>query len=186
MRYILFLIIILFCGVSDAQVFRCVDGTGKTSFSDSECKGGDNHVDIVEQEINVVPFKDKVDLEENKLKVIYSGSTTGRNSRFLRVSIYEETESYMIFFVEAYYDGPSNGRAEFRVMPNIHWGAHSYSTSEKGVSSGYARVGMGSKEQETATSDIITLQLWYYSHNNKASVIETKVVPYKKTWVNDN
>ena len=99
------------------------------------------------------------------------------------MSIYEETETYMIFYVEGFYNGPSNGKAQFRVLPNISTTGNSFSTSDKGVSSGYGREAIASKEKETVVSDIITLQLWYYSPQNKASVIETKVIPYKKKWV---
>jgi hypothetical protein len=185
MKYCLLLLCLLLFGGASAQVYRCVDDYGKTSYSDIECKGENMTVDVIEQEINVIPFKDHVDLDEKKFKVLYTGKTTGRSSRFLRVSIYEETDSYMIFYVEGYYNGPSNGKAEFRVIPNIHWSSSSYSTSDKGVSSGYARVGIGSAEKGTAVSDIITLQLWYYSPSNKASVLETKTIPYKKTWAKD-
>jgi hypothetical protein len=185
MKFFLFLFGILLSSVASSDVYRCVDDNGKTSYSDTECKGDKNRIDILEHKINASSLKDKVNPDENKLKVLYTGKTTGRNSRFLKVSIYEETESYMIFFVEGYYNGPSNGKVEFRVMPNVHWGSQSFSTSEKGVSSGYARVGFRSTEKGSDVSDIITLQLWYYSPYNKASVLETKVIPYKKKWVKD-
>ena len=185
MKYFTLLIGIFIYASANAQVFRCVDSNGKTTYSDSECTGKNKHVKTIEQDANVVAFEDHVKLDENKLKILYTGNKTGLKSRFLRVSIYEETESYIIFYVEGYYNGPSNGKAEFRVLPNIHWGSNSFSTSDKGISSGYARVGLGSKEKGTAVSDIITLQLWYYSPQNKASVLETKVIPYKKKWVKD-
>jgi len=183
MKYFTLLFSIIFFVNVNAQIFHCIDNSGKTSYSDTECTGNNKYVNTIEQNANVVTFEGHVELDENKLKVLYTGKVTGRNSRFLRVSIYEETESYMIFYVEGFYNGPLNGRAEFRVLPNIGTVGNSFSTSAKGISSGYGREGLASKENVTAASDIITLQLWYYSPQNKASVIETKIIPYKKNWV---
>lgn len=183
MNFFIFLLTMLLGLNASAQVFRCIDNNANTSYSDKECTGKNKHVNTIDQNANVVIFEDHVELDDNKLKVLYTGKKTGRNSRFLRVSIYEETDSYMIFYVEGFYNGPSNGRAEFRVLPNIGTVGNSFSTSDKGVSSGYGREGIASKNNETSVSDIITLQLWYYSPQNKASVIETKVIPYKKKWV---
>ncbi|MDH5409309.1 MAG: DUF4124 domain-containing protein [Gammaproteobacteria bacterium] len=183
MKQCIYFLLFFQCGLAYAQVYQCVNSEGDTIFTDQKCANGKAVTPKTGQAINVIPFTERVKLEENNsMKVIYRGKTAGSTSRFLRVSIHEETDSYMIFFVEGYYNGPSNGRAEFRVTPNIHWSARSFSTSEKGRSSGYARVALGSKENDKAVSDIITLQLWYYSPQNKASVVETKVIPYKKTW----
>lgn len=181
MKYFLLFIFILSSN-AQAEIFRCINKSGETSYSETACTGDNQRVDMTEQEISVTTFKDKIELEENKLKVIYTGKLSGKKSRFVRVSIYEEADSYMIFYVEAYYNGPSRGRAEFRVLPNIDWGARSYSTSEKGFSSGYSRIGMGPKAKKSGTSDIITLQLWYYSPSDNPTVLETIVVPYKKQW----
>jgi len=163
-----------------------VNDNGKISYSDAECKGEKKRIEILEHKVIAPSLKEQFNSDEKKLKVLYRGKTKGRNSRFLNVSIYEETDSYMIFYVEGYYNGPLNGRAEFRVLPNIGTVGNSFSTSDKGVSRGYGREGLASKEKTTATSDIITLQLWYYSPQNKASVMETKIIPYKKKWVNNN
>ena len=181
MKYLLFFILFFSTSVH-AEIFRCINKNGETSYSEKPCADDNQRVDIAEPNISIVTFKDKIELKENKLKVIYTGKNTGRKSRFVRVSIHEEEDSYMIFYVEGYYNGPPNGRAEFRVLPNIDWGAHSYSTSEKGFTSGYSRVGMGPQADSTGTSDIITLQLWYYSPSDKPTVLETIVIPYKKEW----
>ena len=68
-------------------------------------------------------------------------------------------------------------------MPNIRWQARSFSTSDIGVSSGHARVQLGSEAKDGDVSDVITLQLWQYTPDNSPKVLDTKVIPYKKKWV---
>lgn len=165
-----------------AEIYQCVDSHGKIEYSDQKCSEKNSEVQVVDPKVNVVPFKDVLEIQQTDSRSIYKGSRVGRKSRFLNVSIYEETDTYIIFKVDAYYSGPVNGRAEFRVMPNIHWQARSFSTSEIGVSSGFARVQLSSKAKDGDTSDVITLQLWQYTPGKSAKILETKVVPYKKTW----
>ncbi len=165
-----------------AEIYQCVDSDGRTVFSDHKCSDDDSNVRVVQPRVNVAPFKDVLEGQEESSRVIYRGSRVGRKSRFLDVSIYEETESYIIFEVEVYYRGPAHGRGEYRVMPNIHWRARSFSTSDVGVSSGFARVELGSRAKDGDVSDVITLQLWQYIPGESPSVLETRVIPYKKRW----
>lgn len=185
MKHFLLIFCALLSSIAYSDVYRCVGNNGEISYSNTECNGDIKRIDILEHKIKDTQLKDKDNPDENKLKTIYTGKATGKNSRFLKVSIYEETESYIIFYVEGYYNGPSKGKLDFRVIPNTKVGSRSFETSDKGVSSGYARAGFQSTEKGAELSDIITLQLWYYSPYNKASVLETKVIPYKKKWVKD-
>lgn len=181
-RMTLAVLLILYGLAANAEIYQCVDASGKTVFSDNECAENSIKAKVIDPQVNVAAFKDIVGSDQPSNRPLYIGSRVGRKTRFLSVSIYEETDTYMIFKVEAYYSGPSNGRAEFRVMPNIHWAARSFSTSDVGVRSGYARVSLGSNAESGAVSDVITLQLWQYTTGESPKVLETKVVPYKKEW----
>ena len=182
-KVLLILFILLGSGLSSAEIYQCVDSNGKTIFSDQKCSDENSKTQIINPIVNIAPFKDVINVKETTSKSIYTGSSVGRKSRFINVSIYEETDTYIIFEIEVYYSGPENGRGEFRVMPNIRWQARSFSTSDIGVSSGHARVQLGSEAKDGDVSDVITLQLWQYTPDNSPKVLDTKVIPYKKKWV---
>lgn len=185
LKYLLITSLLLMSSFSSAEIYRCVDAGGAVSFSDQECDAGDTLVEIKESDINALPFGESIELDDSGLEVIYEGKRIGTESRFLRVSIYEETDTYIIFYVEGYYNKIHGGKAEFRVFPNTHWGARSYSTTEHGLVNGYARVGLGSKSEGSAESDIITLQLWEYKNGKTHGILETKIVPFKKKWIKE-
>ncbi|MEC8429602.1 MAG: DUF4124 domain-containing protein [Pseudomonadota bacterium] len=168
---------------SHGAIYQCTDDRGKTIFSDEPCSQDENAVRTVTPSVNVAPFEDRINTPPNRPRPLYRGSNVGRKTRFISVSIYEETDTYMIFEVEGYYNGPANGYAEYRVMPNIHWRARSFSSSTRGLSKGYARIELGSKAPETNISDVITLQLWQYTPGKSPRVLETQVVPFKKAWI---
>ena len=130
MKYFLFLFSILLSGVANSDVYRCVDNNGETSYSNTECKGDIKRIDVLEHNAKAAQLEDEVNPDEGKLKTLYTGKATGKNSRFLKVSIYEETESYIIFYVEGYYNGPSKGKLDFRVIPNTKVGSRSFETSD--------------------------------------------------------
>lgn len=183
---LVFLSTFLVSNLGCAEIFQCVDVNGKVSFSDQECENGKAFVKKVEPIVNVIPSEDASDVVKGP-KTIYTGKAFGNETRFVKVQIHEETDSYIIFYVEGYFSGPKGAKAEFRVAPNIQWRANSFSTTDIGKSSGYARVGMNSKENDIAYSDVVRLSLWLYEPDDngklKARYLDTKVVPYKKKWV---
>ncbi len=185
-RCVLFLFGLFLSHVTLADIYHCLDQQGRAIFSDQACTDASSLQGKVEPVVNVAPFKSDEKAASGQQgdakRWLYRGSRVGGKTRFVSVSIYEETDDYMIFEVEGYYAGPPNGRAEFRVMPNIHWQARSFSLSERGLGKGYARVQLGSKAEGGDVSDVITLQLWQYVASKTQGVLETKVIPYKKIW----
>lgn len=183
MKKLLTLLTLIFCCYSQAEIFKCTNKNGDITYSDKECNSKAASREIVSGDLALRPFDTKIELEEIDLKTVYEGSRLGKESRFLRVSVYEETDSYMIFFVEGYYKKSYQGKAEFRVFPNIRWAVRSFSTTDEGVVSGYARVGLGSKSENEVDSDIITLQLWEYIDGKTHKILETRIIPFKKKWI---
>lgn len=173
--------------VSHADVFHCKDKNGKSIFQDSECA-----VDqiLVKKDANVQP--DNVatfsEIELGALpdgqQVVYQGSLVGNETRYLRVSIFEQTEKYIIFEVEGYFSGQPAGQLEFRATPNIPWSSNGFVTAVKpGLIKDYSRIGLNSKSDAEVDSDIISLQLWHYSPEKKATFLGSKTIPFKKHWV---
>ena len=177
-----FLVLILYplfahTAFADAGIYKCTDQNNNVHFSDQECTDG-----IVE-EVTISP---NVVVNDYKLepadRVIYLGDTLGTKNRFIRVSIYEETDEYMIFEVIGYYAGPEGGKLDFRVNPNIPWRAQIFESTQTGINKGYARVQLNDKGVDGQVSDIISLSLWYYDPKGKAHYLNSKTIPYKKTW----
>ena len=166
-----------------AQIYRCEDTLGNVIYTDQGCQKDNTETKVIPQTTNTVTPTVPTDEEGKPLKVIYNGSPYGTNSRFLKVAIYEESDHHMTFYIEGFNGERGNSRLDFRVMPNIRWSSNLFTTSERGKVSGYARVSLGSKEEDTATSDIIRLVIWKYENGKSVGPIESRIVPYKKSWV---
>lgn len=178
MKYLVLFVFTLVPILASAQVYKCVGPDGRLNFTDQKCPDGNGS----EIAVKVTNIATRLKLDKPIGKVIYEGSRIGIESRFIRVSIYEETDEYMIFEVVGYNGDTHGGKMDFRVNPNIPWGAQPFTTSERGLVKGFTRVSLNSRGVDGQMSDVINLNLWYYSPQNKAKFLGSITVPYKKTW----
>jgi len=185
----LFTIFFISCFISQltyAEIFRCNDHTGKTIFKDSECSDKETEVDKIIYVNN--PQSSSEDIKKNdSLKVLYKGSRYGTETRFVRVAIYEESESHLMLEVTGYFSGTPKGKLQFRVVPNTKWSySGDVSTTKRGFVTAYTRIALNSSANDIEKSDILSLQLWHYfteKGKSKANRLKMLTVPYKKEWV---
>ena len=181
------LIILLFIsGFTYADIYQCENDKGVISFKDTECLANESLVQLRKQE-SYAPIKNIEGKPSKKLKVLYEVSKYGNKTRFVKVAIFEETDDYLMLEVTGYFSGYPAGTMQFRVTPNISWGySGDVETKEPGIITAYTRISLSSDAKEVETSDILLLQLWHYSPNNKASRLNVLTVPFKKVWHKNN
>ncbi len=168
-----------------ADIFHCKDKQGKTIFQDSECSSSEAFIEKFEniEAHNVGDFDSAgIELDES-LKVIYEGTRLGTETRFVRVSIAEETDEYLLLEVVGFFSGDPIGKMQFRAVPNMPWAyTGDVHATKRGFVKAYTRISLKSSAENIEKSDIFSLQLWHYSPQNKASRLNVLTVPYKKTW----
>lgn len=184
-KLLAFALIFQSIAIVKADIYHCEDKFGRTIFKDTECSFTET---LVEKFVNVEADKiadlDSTELDlDNSLKTIYEGTKTGDKTRFVKISIVEETDEYMLLEVVGYFSGSPKGKMQFRAVPNMKW---SYSgdvhATERGFIKAYTRISLNSSANDIEESDIFSLQLWHYSPQNKASRLNMLTVPFKKTW----
>jgi hypothetical protein len=104
----------------------------------------------------------------------------------VRVAVFEETDTYLTLEVTGYYSGTPRGKMQFRVVPDTRWAyTGDVHATRRGYVTAYTRISLSSEAEDTETSDILSLQLWYYykeNSKNKANRLDMLTVPYKKEW----
>ena len=182
---LIFALIFLTNSLVSADIYHCKDKYGKTIFQDTECSDDVTFVEkFVNVEVHNVADFSNVDLElDNSLKVIYEGSKIGNETRFVKVSIAEETDEHLLIEVVGYFSGTPKGKMQFRAVPNIKWRySGDIHATERGFIKAYTRISLNSSAKDTEESDIFSLQLWHYSLQNKATRLNMLTIPFKKTW----
>jgi|GEM_PF-1627251 len=163
-----------------ASIYQCKDERGKVVFKDEPCSSKESFVKQIEYKEPVLQPEEE---QTPPLKVLYRGPTFGNETRFVRVSLVEETDEYVLLEVEGYFNGRPAGRMQFRSVPNMSW---SYSgdvhTNKRGFVKAITRISLNSSAKAVEQSDILSLQLWHYSPENKATRFSMLSVPFKKTW----
>ena len=180
---------LLAISLANADIFHCKDKYGKTVFQDDECASGQTFVEkFVAVEVHNVADFDHAGIElDSSLETIYSGSRIGNETRFVNVSIVDETNEYLLLEVVGFFSGTPSGKMQFRAVPNTQWAySGDVHTSKRGFVKAYTRVSLGSAAEDTEHSDIFSLQLWHYSPENKATRMKMLTVPFKKTWRKKN
>ena len=169
-----------------AEMYRCIDDSGNTAYKSSACS-------VSEKEVKKIKYDDtllssNIDIQLNdSLKVLYQGSNFGTETRFVKIAIYEESESHLTLEVTGYFSGRPKGKLQFRVVPNIPWSySGDVSTTKRGFVTAYTRIALKSSAKDIEKSDILSLQLWHYytqKNKNKANRLKILTVPFKKQWV---
>ncbi|VAW54664.1 hypothetical protein MNBD_GAMMA05-1278 [hydrothermal vent metagenome] len=167
-----------------ADIYQCKNDNGTISFKDTECSSSESLINMQKEEIYILKTDNDATLSnEKKLKVLYEASKYGNTTRFVKVSVFEETDNYLILEVTGYFSGYPAGTMQFRVTPNIPWGySGNVETKKPGMITAYTRISLNSSAKDKEKSDILLLQLWHYSPKNKASRLNILTVPFKKTW----
>ena len=178
----------------NADIYHCEDKYGKTIFQDTECSPDETFIEkfvsetFIEKFVNIeaenIADFNNAGLElDNSLKAIYEGSKIGNETRFVKVSIVEETDEYLILEVVGYFSGLPKGKMQFRAVPNTKWRySGDVHATEQGFIKAYTRISLNPSANDTEESDIFSLQLWHYSSLNKATRLNMLTVPFKKTW----
>jgi len=55
-------------------------------------------------------------------------------------------------------------------------------TNATGLVKGFVRISMNDKGENGQVSDVISIQIWHYTADNKAKFFNSENVPYKKVW----
>jgi len=169
-----------------SEIFQCSDHTGKTIFKDSACSDKETEVDKIIYVNTPLSTSENIKVDDS-LKVLYKGSRYGTDTRFVRVAIYEESESHLMLEVTGYFSGTPKGKLQFRVVPNTKWSySGDVSTTKRGFVTAYTRIALNSSANDIEKSDILSLQLWHYyteKGKSKANRLKMLTVPYKKEWI---
>ncbi len=169
----------------DADIFHCKDKFGKPIYQDTECSSSETFVEkfVNVEAYNVADFNNSGIELDGSLKTIFQGSIIGNQTRFVKVSIAEETDEYLLLEVVGYFSGSPKGKMQFRAVPNMGWAyTGDVHATERGFIKAYTRVSLKSSAEDIEESDIFSLQLWHYSPQNKATRLNMLTVPFKKTW----
>jgi len=169
-------------GAVASKIYHCKDSNGQSIYSDQKCNKSHKLIKTMDNNIGTTSNAISSDKEKTNRKTIYTGNINAAGSRFLHVSIHEETDTYMIFYIEGFYNGTQNSKVQFRVIPNLSWNANFFETSKYGTSKGYSRVALGSKAKDIEKSDILRLEIWQDTKGKPIKILEKKIIPYKKEW----
>jgi hypothetical protein len=181
------LLILLFLYTNSAlsDIYQCKDESGLVSYKDTECSDNETFVEIIDDEkTEITTTQADNNISEPEQEVLYEDSSRSNKTRYLNVSIFEESYHYIILEVSGYFSGYPAGTMEFRVTPNVPWAySGDVHATKNGKVTAYTRISLNSSAKEIEKSDILSLQLWHYSPRNKASFLGTLTVPFEKTWL---
>ena len=184
MKNKLLILLLLYTNTALSDIYQCKDESGLVSYKDAECSNNEIFVEIIDEAKTVITITKADNNTELKQEVLYEDRSRSNKTRYLNVSIFEESYHYIILEVSGYFSGYPAGTMEFRVTPNVPW---SYSgdvhATKYGEVTAHTRISLNSSANEIEKSDILSLQLWHYSPRNKASFLGSLAVPFKKTWL---